>query len=156
MRLEAILRDYMSRLEASQHTGEEVKPMNLIVVTDGVFVHPISARLRQLAVNPSLTRSQLLDLAPTDDPESVIVAIARRLDRGQYPLSQVGIQFLQIGNDPEAREALQELDDELSSEHGIRDMVDTVLFNGEDMSAGLIIKTLLGGINRRLDRRSTA
>lgn len=34
-RLEAILRDYMSRLEASQHTGEEVKPMNLIVVTDG-------------------------------------------------------------------------------------------------------------------------
>lgn len=35
MRLEAILRDYMSRLEASQHTGEEVKPMNLIVVTDG-------------------------------------------------------------------------------------------------------------------------
>ncbi|AFR95509.2 hypothetical protein C343_03612 [Cryptococcus neoformans C23] len=156
MRLEAILRDYMSRLEASQHTGEEVKPMNLIVVTDGVFAHPVSARLRQLAVNPSLTRIQLLDLAPTDDPESVIVTIARRLDRGQYPLSQVGIQFLQIGNDPEAREALQELDDDLSSEHGIRDIVDTVPFNGEEMNAGLIIKTLLGGINRRLDRRSTA
>lgn len=100
MRLEAILRDYMSRLEASQHTGEEVKPMNLIVVTDGgksllksnilcpsswvvdthqVFAHPVSARLRQLAVNPSLTRIQLLDLAPTDDPESVIVTIARRV-----------------------------------------------------------------------------
>ncbi|OXC68791.1 hypothetical protein AYX13_02717 [Cryptococcus neoformans] len=156
MRLEAILRDYMSRLEASQHTGEEVKPMNLIVVTDGVFAHPVSARLRQLAVNPSLTRIQLLDLAPTDDPESVIVTIARRLDRGQYPLSQVGIQFLQIGNDPEAREALQELDDDLSSVHGIRDIVDTVPFNGEEMNAGLIIKTLLGGINRRLDRRSTA
>nr|KIR46827.1 hypothetical protein I312_03718 [Cryptococcus bacillisporus CA1280] len=155
-RLEAILRDYMSRLEASQHTGEEVKPMNLIVVTDGVFAHPISARLRQLAVNPALTRAQLLALAPTDDPESVIITIARRLDRGQYPLSQVGIQFLQIGNDPEAREALQELDDGLSSEHGIRDMVDTVPFNGEEMNAGLIIKTLLGGINRRLDRRSTA
>ncbi|KIR29410.1 hypothetical protein I307_01314 [Cryptococcus deuterogattii 99/473] len=128
-RLEAILRDYMSRLEASQHTGEEVKPMNLIVVTDG---------------------------APTDDPESVIITIARRLDRGQYPLSQVGIQFLQIGNDPEAREALQDLDDGLSSEHGVRDMVDTVPFSGEKMNAGLIIKTLLGGINRRLDRRSTA
>lgn len=79
-----------------------------------------------------------------------------QLDRGQYPLSQVGIQFLQIGNDPEAREALQELDDDLSSEHGIRDIVDTVPFNGEEMNAGLIIKTLLGGINRRLDRRSTA
>lgn len=82
--------------------------------------------------------------------------MSNQLDRGQYPLSQVGIQFLQIGNDPEAREALQGLDDGLSSEHGIRDMVDTVPFNGEEMNAGLIIKTLLGGINRRLDRRSTA
>lgn len=82
--------------------------------------------------------------------------MSNQLDRGQYPLSQVGIQFLQIGNDPEAREALQELDDGLSSEHGIRDMVDTVPFSGEEMNAGLIIKTLLGGINRRLDRRSTA
>lgn len=82
--------------------------------------------------------------------------MSNQLDRGQYPLSQVGIQFLQIGNDPEARETLQELDDGLSSEHGIRDMVDTVPFNGEEMNAGLIIKTLLGGINRRLDRRSTA
>lgn len=82
--------------------------------------------------------------------------MSNQLDRGQYPLSQVGIQFLQIGNDPEAREALQDLDDGLSSEHGVRDMVNTVPFSGEKMNAGLIIKTLLGGINRRLDRRSTA
>ncbi|WWD04534.1 hypothetical protein V865_002604 [Kwoniella europaea PYCC6329] len=139
MRLESILREYMARLERSQTTSPmsngsgssdvSVKPMNLIVVTDG---------------------------APTDDPESVIISTAKRLDRGEYPLSQVGIQFLQIGNDSEAREALQELDDGLSAAHGVRDIVDTVLYNGEDMSAGLIIKTLLGGINRRLDRRSSA
>ncbi|WVW86982.1 hypothetical protein I302_109038 [Kwoniella bestiolae CBS 10118] len=138
MRLESILREYMARLERSQTASPtsngggsdvSVKAMNLIVVTDG---------------------------APTDDPESVLIAIAKRLDRGEYPLSQVGVQFLQIGNDSEAREALQELDDGLSSTHGVRDMVDTVLYNGEDMSAGLIIKTLLGGINRRLDRRSSA
>ncbi|WWC92750.1 uncharacterized protein L201_007709 [Kwoniella dendrophila CBS 6074] len=137
MRLESILREYMSKLERSQTASPtsgtlsdaSVKPMNLIVVTDG---------------------------APTDDPESVLIACAKRLDRGEYPLSQVGVQFLQIGNDSEAREALQELDDGLSSVHGIRDIVDTVLYNGEDMSAGLIIKTLLGGINRRLDRRSSA
>ncbi|WVF68472.1 hypothetical protein IAT40_003239 [Kwoniella sp. CBS 6097] len=138
IRLEAILRDYMSRLERSTMAspggsapGEEqgIKAMNLIVVTDG---------------------------APTDDPESVLIACAKRLDKGEYPLSQVGVQFLQIGDDIEAREALQELDDGLSSAHGVRDIVDTVLYTGEDMSAGLIIKTLLGGINRRLDRRSSA
>ncbi|OCF73277.1 hypothetical protein I204_06508 [Kwoniella mangroviensis CBS 8886] len=139
MRLESILREYMARLERSRPTSPtlngggssdaSVKPMNLIIVTDG---------------------------APTDDPESVIISIAKRLDRGEYPLSQVGVQFLQIGNDSEAREALQELDDGLSAAHGVRDIVDTVLYDGEGMSAGLIIKTLLGGINRRLDRRSSA
>ena len=42
LRLEAILRDYMTRLERSQMTSpgmeqqtELVKPLNLIVVTDG-------------------------------------------------------------------------------------------------------------------------
>nr|ODN95623.1 hypothetical protein L204_04164 [Cryptococcus depauperatus CBS 7855] len=135
LRIEIILREYISQLERSQaaspttvHMPEQgIKPMNLIVVTDG---------------------------APTDDPESVLLACAKRLDRGEYPLSQIGIQFLQIGNDSEAREALQELDDGLSAAHGVRDMVDTVPFNGEAMSAGLIIKTLLGGINRRMDRRN--
>ncbi|WVN86849.1 uncharacterized protein L203_102023 [Cryptococcus depauperatus CBS 7841] len=135
LRMEIILREYISQLERSQtaspttvHMPEQsIKPMNLIVVTDG---------------------------APTDDPESVLLACAKRLDRGEYPLSQIGIQFLQIGNDSEAREALQELDDGLSAAHGVRDMVDTVPFNGEAMSAGLIIKTLLGGINRRMDRRN--
>ncbi|WWC73748.1 uncharacterized protein I206_107720 [Kwoniella pini CBS 10737] len=138
MRLESILREYMARLERSQlpsspsingKTEGIIKPMNLIVVTDG---------------------------APTDDPESVLIACAKRLDRGEFPLYQVGIQFLQIGNDSEAREALQELDDGLVAAHGVRDIVDTVPYDGEEMSAGLIIKTLLGGINRRLDRRDSA
>nr|XP_019043602.1 hypothetical protein I302_08182 [Kwoniella bestiolae CBS 10118]OCF22532.1 hypothetical protein I302_08182 [Kwoniella bestiolae CBS 10118] len=165
MRLESILREYMARLERSQTASPtsngggsdvSVKAMNLIVVTDGVFAHPLFQRKRLLLSDPTLDRLELLSKAPTDDPESVLIAIAKRLDRGEYPLSQVGVQFLQIGNDSEAREALQELDDGLSSTHGVRDMVDTVLYNGEDMSAGLIIKTLLGGINRRLDRRSSA
>lgn len=33
-------------------------------------------------------------------------------------------------------------------------MVDTVPYNGEAMSANLIVKVLLGGINRRLDRKA--
>lgn len=35
MRMEAILRDYMTRLEHAPDTEEDVPPMNLIVVTDG-------------------------------------------------------------------------------------------------------------------------
>lgn len=125
--LERILRDYMRKLETATDRGkpDSVKPLNIIVITDG---------------------------APTDDPESVIVTYAKRLDRGDYPLSQVGIQFFQVGNDPEATKALQELDDELGEQHGIRDMVDTVPYSG-DLDPDVIVKVLLGGINRRLDRK---
>lgn len=101
----------MTRLERSQVTSpgleqgqtEHVKPMNLIVVTDGgksipyfvfsivseghaeltvVFAHPVLARLRALAVNPNLDRQQLLGIAPVDDPESVLIACARRVRLG--------------------------------------------------------------------------
>lgn len=58
--------------------------------------------------------------APSDDPESVIVAAARRLDRGHWPLSQLGVFFCQVGDDGEAREALQELDDNLQTTYDIR------------------------------------
>lgn len=121
MRMEAILRDYMTRLERSvaSDTPEEVAPMNLIVVTDGgkslsahdrrtltpAFLQPVGRRLKSLHYNPSLDRRSLLDLAPTDDPESVLVTIARRLDRGDFPLSQVGVQLLQIGDDAEVSAA---------------------------------------------------
>ncbi len=46
----------------------------------------------------------------------------------------------------------QHLDDGLAEIHGVRDMVDTVPYTG-DMSADFVVKTLLGGINRRLDHR---
>lgn len=55
--------------------------------------------------------------------------------------------------DKQATQALQELDDELEQAHGVRDMVDTVPYHGEAITPELIIKVLLGGINRRLDRK---
>ncbi|WWC92752.1 uncharacterized protein L201_007711 [Kwoniella dendrophila CBS 6074] len=132
-RLEDILREYMISLEKSSRgstmfgRNAAIKPMNLIIITDG---------------------------APSDDPESVIVTFAKRLDKGEYPLSQIGLQFLQVGNDTGAREALQELDDGLSDKYEIRDMVDTVPYCGKELTAEIIVKTLIGGINRRMDRRS--
>jgi hypothetical protein len=38
-----------------------------------------------------------------DDPESIIVSMARRLDRCNAPLAQLGLQFVQVGVDPERR-----------------------------------------------------
>ena len=103
----------MTRLERStisspgldQGQREHVKPLNLIVVTDGgmspfynaknekaelnvVFAHPIIARIRATAVNPSLDRGQLLGIAPVDDPESVIITCAKRVCSPK-PLSEV-------------------------------------------------------------------
>lgn len=129
-KLEQLLLEYMAALEASKVQGsgaEPPKPVNYIVLTDG---------------------------APSDDPESVIVATARRLDSQHFPLGQIGIQFVQIGNDPEATTALRELDDELAKTHGVRDMVDTTPYTGGALTADILAKILLGGVNRRVDKRS--
>ncbi|EJD53671.1 hypothetical protein AURDEDRAFT_110460, partial [Auricularia subglabra TFB-10046 SS5] len=129
-KLEQLLLEYMASLEASKAQGsggEPPKPVNYIVLTDG---------------------------APSDDPESVIVATARRLDSQHFPLGQIGIQFVQIGNDPEATAALRELDDELAKTHGVRDMVDTTPYAGGVLTAEILAKILLGGVNRRVDKRS--
>jgi len=131
-RLEEFLLDYLGRLErykAALDSGKaanlsKVKPVNYIVITDGV---------------------------PTDDPESVIVSAARRLDNGHFPLSQVGIQFVQIGDDNDAAEVLKHLDDGLSKAHGIRDIVDWTHLESGDLEANTLTKILLGGINRRVD-----
>jgi hypothetical protein len=71
------LLNYLSGLEHAKEMAEagdnslfqQIKPVNFLVITDG---------------------------APSDDPETVIVAAARRLDAGNYPMSQVGIQFIQV------------------------------------------------------------
>jgi len=55
-----------------------------------------------------------------DDPMTVIITAARRLDQHEVPLKKFGVQFVQIGDDPEATESLQELDDDLAGAHGIR------------------------------------
>ncbi|KAG9103467.1 hypothetical protein FRC06_010575 [Ceratobasidium sp. 370] len=134
-KLEELLLAYMARLEESAHSAHSpnspvlIKPVNFIVITDG---------------------------APTDDPESVIVSTARRLDAGHFPLMQVGIQFVQIGTAEDTAEALKELDDGLAQVHGIRDMVDTTPYTGSRFNTELLVKILLGGINRRVDRYGAA
>jgi uncharacterized protein YegL len=131
-RIESLILPYLARLETAKAAGIEAlkrfKPVNYIIITDG---------------------------APTDCPEDVIVSAARRLDEGRFPLSQLGIQFVQVGNDAEATVFLRELDDALQNKHRIRDIVDTTPSSDlqGSLSAEGLIKALLGGINRRVDRK---
>ncbi|XHG07365.1 hypothetical protein AWENTII_010516 [Aspergillus wentii] len=115
-RLNQILRPYVRRMGrmavATDDNGELkdktlfVKPLNIIVVTDGAF---------------------------TDDAEVVIASVAKKLDMYEAEPWQVGIQFFQIGDDEGARSYLQELDDELGKKtrnEKLRDIVDTVPWKG--------------------------
>jgi uncharacterized protein YegL len=105
------------------------RPITIVVITDGV---------------------------PTDDPTSVIIAAARRLDQREVPLKKFGVQFVQIGDDPEAAEGLQELDDDLAGAHGIRDMVDTTPFDPRNttFTSDTMLKILLGAIDETMDETS--
>lgn len=129
-RLSAILKPYLRSCEANL---DAVKPLNLIVITDGV---------------------------PTDDVESALILAAKKLDKLEAPAWQIGVQFFQVGNDESAKQHLKQLDDELSDIAGgeIRDMVDTVPFmsnDGASLTGEGIMKVVLGAVNRRLDRKKS-
>ncbi|KAK3683905.1 hypothetical protein B0T22DRAFT_384645 [Podospora appendiculata] len=131
--LKPYLRTYEKKIAATGDPDNSgVKPVNMIVITDGV---------------------------PTDDPESVIISVAKKLDKLEAPPHQVGIQFFQVGTEPGAREALMELDDGLAAVGGgVRDIVDTVTWDGRNtgshvLSAEAILKVVLGAVVKRLDRR---
>lgn len=136
MRLDHILRAYLRHYEAQvRRTGGDVysaRPINIIVITDG---------------------------QPTDEPGEIIAQAARRLDEMRAPPHQIGVQFFQVGRDPDATQALRELDDELCRRESIRDMVDTATFNGANkadqptLTADGILKVVLGAVKRKLDRK---
>ena len=129
-RLDAILRPYIRDL--TTRGPDAVKPLNIIVITDGV---------------------------PSDDVESVILNAAKKLEQADAPAWQVGIQFFQVGNEAGAADALKELDDGLVEMGCARDIVDTVPFkgsNGSELNAEGIMKVVLGSVNRKLDRKSNS
>ncbi|KAG8999672.1 Bud site selection protein 20 [Tulasnella sp. 427] len=108
------------------------KPRNYIVITDGRPTDADGTRLKD-----------------------VIAEFAQRLDDGGVPLTQLGIQFLQVGDADDASDALKELDGDLKGlvRNGkIRDIVDTIPFeqlNG-DISESHIIKVLNGRFSSSL------
>ncbi|KAL4785875.1 hypothetical protein BJX76DRAFT_355640 [Aspergillus varians] len=134
-RLHHILSPYLRELVrlTAQGRESELKPLNIIVITDGVF---------------------------TDDAESIIVNVAKQLDdpKVQAVSWQVGIQFFQVGDDQSAKQYLEALDDELvrrRGNDGIRDIVDTVPWKGDKgrtLNAEGILKCILGAVNKKYDK----
>lgn len=136
--LKAYLRHYENGIKRAggDPDATDVKPINVIMITDGV---------------------------PSDDPEAVLLSVAKRLDRLEAPPHQVGVQFFQVGNEKGAAAALKALDDDLVKlGGGVRDMIDTVTFDAKALSAlggsvpvlsaEGILKTVLGAVVKRLDR----
>ncbi|KAI1873794.1 uncharacterized protein JN550_003063 [Neoarthrinium moseri] len=139
-RLNFIIRRYIRHYEQKfRETGDDtcLKPLNIIVITDGV---------------------------PSDDVESVVIQAAKKLDALDAPPYQIGIQFFQVGNESGAADALRRLDDDLSDQvaGGVRDIVDTVSFDvGADgntpaLTGDGIMKAVLGSVVKRLDRKTSA
>ncbi|KAL7272551.1 hypothetical protein RUND412_004631 [Rhizina undulata] len=127
-RLGEILENYFQFYRVNR----SAKPLNIIVITDG---------------EPS-------------DPKKLednIVKYARELDSLKAKDRQVGIQFFQVGSDEDATDALEDLDNALAEEYGIRDMVDTVSWKkmegGMGLTADGILKAVLGAVDKKLDQK---
>jgi hypothetical protein len=112
--------------------NKKIKPLNVIVITDGEPTDP-------------------------DRLEKNIVRCARELDAMGANDRQIGVQFFQVGSDEAATESLEELDNALVEEHGVRDMVDTISWKkmneGNGLTADGILKVVMGAVDKRLDRR---
>ncbi|KAL5346054.1 hypothetical protein ACLOAV_009085 [Pseudogymnoascus australis] len=108
---------------------DKVRPLNVIVLTDGK------------ANDGNATKK-------------TIIKMGRKLDDMNAPLTQIGIQFLQVGDDNDAAKWLKSLDDDLEDNHDVRDYVDTRSFddpqNSKDFTANLR-QILLGAIDRDID-----
>ncbi|PHH60957.1 hypothetical protein CDD81_1014 [Ophiocordyceps australis] len=130
-RLRHIIDAYMAQLSAAASLLD-VRPLNVIVLTDG-RPGPEQAN----GFNPH-------------DPLPLIVHYAQALDFMRAPLYQLGIQFIQVGDDAGATAALEALD---KLRGGFRDIVDTTKYDGRDgpLTADAILKAVLGGVDRRLD-----
>ncbi|KAL9044417.1 MAG: hypothetical protein Q9214_002442 [Letrouitia sp. 1 TL-2023] len=90
-KLEGILNQYCYNYKKDR---ESMKCLNLIVLTDG-------------------------DPDPRQDVAGVIIKYAQKLEALEAPSYQVGIQFVQIGDDPKAAAFLREIDDNLKGRYGL-------------------------------------
>ncbi|KAG9023834.1 hypothetical protein FS837_005617 [Tulasnella sp. UAMH 9824] len=129
--LKSLITPYIESLPSDPRAPDAVvvKPRNYIVITDGEATDSGDDRLKP-----------------------VVLKLMKMLDKRNAPLNQLGIQFVQVGNDETARAFLEKLDDQISGSK-TRDIVDTFPYdklNG-DIGAEHLVKMLLGSIAKRID-----
>ncbi|PWI65110.1 hypothetical protein PCL_07409 [Purpureocillium lilacinum] len=156
-RIEDILDPYFAQLESAKDV-QNVRPLNLIVITDGMpgpcpQPQPVSYSCGGFGSSSEVTHNPHL-------PDPAIVRYAKRLDQLRAPAWQVGVQFLQVGNDLAATASLRGLDDGLARRYGVRDIVDTLKFGDGDyktLTAEEILKAVLGAhaVPHQVRRRRT-
>lgn len=134
-KLGALLWEYIAKITAARKQAPSsrysIKRMNLIVITDGDTTDGDS---------------------DFDVLASVITGAAKRLKSDGWPPNQVGISLIQVGDADDAEKYLQHLDDDLSKQNEIPDMVDTTRYHPDQVDEALLSKMLLGGISRVYDR----
>ncbi|KAF8623783.1 hypothetical protein AX17_007286 [Amanita inopinata Kibby_2008] len=115
--LQSVFDEHLNRLDqAVKHVDEyrKVPPLDIIVLTDGV---------------------------PTDTPSIVIENTVDRLRASKYHPNTMGVQFVQIGDESKAKDALKEL---VKGHNG--SIVDTVPYRGV-LTPDRLERILLGGIH---------
>ncbi|HET6347136.1 MAG TPA: hypothetical protein VFH51_19545 [Myxococcota bacterium] len=131
--LDPVLASHMQALtKASAGHGkgaaQPVKPLIVMVITPGIFDMDV------------------------EDVEEKVLHYAKKLDKMDAPLRQVGVQFVHVSSDPNApkSEHLQHLDEYLEENGAPRDMIDTKRFVPGDRRR--LLEILLGAVVQRLDR----
>ena len=87
-------------------------PPNIVVLTASRYLP------HDPVCNPFITQHSID--ASSDDVSGIIVKAAKQLDDCRSPLTQIGVQFIQIGGNRNTSNALRSLENELKNIHKIR------------------------------------
>ncbi|KAI0888121.1 uncharacterized protein GGS22DRAFT_93428 [Annulohypoxylon maeteangense] len=125
--LDPYMEEYIRRVKDGVQQAENLRPLNLIVITAGVT---------------------------DDNPYDTLIETARKLDFYHAPPYQVGIQFFRVGDDDDGRRAMDFADHGLAQTLNLRDMVDTVTWTSEpgELAPDAVLKVVLGAVERSIDK----
>ncbi|KAM6503826.1 hypothetical protein JOM56_000769 [Amanita muscaria] len=116
--LNAVFGQHLGRIDAAVQQGEseysKIPPLDIIVLTDGM---------------------------PTDKPAEVVSEAVKRLRSSHYHPNTMGVQFVQIGDEDLAKDALTEL---VMGDN--TKIVDTVPYRGV-VTSKMLQRILLGGVH---------
>ncbi|KAF9651714.1 hypothetical protein BDM02DRAFT_3184230 [Thelephora ganbajun] len=131
--------------QASTKLKTRSKTVQLFDETTLYYGQPIGARLNDLfnqyvrdSYDEDIGRTRVIlvvsDGMSTDDLESVLANISKRLDELEWSKTQLKIQLVQVGNDWSATQFLQRLKEDLPAKHNITDLVSIELCDGSPLT----------------------